>query len=262
MTKDELKENTEFFYTLSSKDTMVTEALRSIASLTTYVEPEKINVIITPPYNSEDVQKFRSLGVNVEKKEHYVDKKFRMNEYDELRSYGDKLWITELESENAVLLDCDTLVLDDIWNVIEGDFDFKARPGSANLVDWNELFERHDEEYLDWMPNAGFLIFKNNTHKEIADDWKKYYLEIEDRSYSEEGIVHREQYALALSVSDFNLEKMDDTEHLMEWSDIMISDSIVYHLGKSQDPYLNQLKDFLKSTLNLSLSDLFRKRAF
>jgi hypothetical protein len=260
MVGKKLKNNTTFFYTLSSRENMFTEAVHSVKTLLNYTEPENVVVVFTPPYDDRHMQEMKDLGVQVWEKEHKVEQ-FRNNEYEDLRSYGDKLWITEVETKNAVLLDCDTLVLGNIWEVLEGDFDFKAREGLKNFDDdWHDICKRFDESYIDWMPNAGFLVFKNNLHREIKEKWEKYYSELENKSYVEEGGIHREQTALALAVSSEKYTQMDETEHLREWCDEIITDSKVYHLAGPQWTYIEYLREFILRTKNLNLIEALKNR--
>ena len=225
---NELKQNTEFAYTLSSRKLMVQHAIRSIKTLKNYVEPKKINVFYTPPYDEHDEKELEKLGINLIKEENETQG-FSIGSMEESGHYGEKAKLCGLEAENVVFLDCDTVILEDIWKVIEGDFDFKARPGSESqeTEEWREMFEKRDEKYMSWMPNAGFLIFKNNTHKEIGEKWLNYInSEIE---YQVENINHHEQYALALTISDYKLEKMTKDEHVMEWSDKPNASGTVHH---------------------------------
>ncbi len=224
----ELKENTEFAYTLSSRKLMVQQAIRSIKTLKNYVEPEKINVFYTPPYDEHDEKELEKLGVNLIKEENETEG-FSIGSVEEKGHYGEKAKLCGLEAENVVFLDCDTVVLEDIWKVIEGDFDFKARPGSESqeTEEWRKMFEKRDEEYMGWMPNAGLLILKNNTHKEIGEKWLEYInSQIE---YQVSDINHHEQYALALTISDYNLEKMTEDEYVMEWADKPNASGTVHH---------------------------------
>lgn len=224
----ELKENTEFAYTLSSRKLMVQQAIKSIKTLKNYVEPEKINVFYTPPYDEHDEKELEKLGINLIKKENETEG-FSIGSMEEAGHYGEKVKLCTLDAENVVFLDCDTLILEDIWKVIEGDFDFKARLGSAGVHEknWKKLFERFDEEYMDWMPNAGFLIFKNGIHKEIGEKWLNYINT--DLDYERKNINHQEQYALALTISDYNLQKMTEDEHVMEWADKPNASGTVHH---------------------------------
>lgn len=258
--KEKYEEETKFFYTLSSRGEMVQKIFYSIVSLTNYVEPQNIKVVFTPPILEEDVEKIQELGVEVEEKDHAVNKMFRKNGYDDLKSYGDKLWLTEERAENIVFLDCDTLIMGDIWKVLEGDFDFKARPANEKLKGWKNLFEANNEPLMDWMPNAGFLVFKQSTHRNISEKWRQYYLEIDDRSYNESGTIYREQYALALAVSSLKKQKMTSLEHRMDWADSPNTEGILYHYSDPTWSYKRHMKEFYKATRNLSLIEALRKR--
>jgi hypothetical protein len=257
---DDLKSSTEFCYTLSSNGSMVKEAIHSIKTLKNYVPPDKINVIFTPPSDPEDIEKISSLDVKVVQKKNRAET-FQVSDYDYDRSYGDKMWLCSIESKNLVFLDCDTLVLGDIWEVIKGDFEFKARPTEEEMTDeWEQLFHENQLKFVDKMFNAGFLVFKNNSHEAIEENWEKYYRQLENKSYSESGNIHREQYALALAVSELNIEEMDESEHLMEWTDDVRSDSMVYHLSGPQWTYKEYLQEFVLRTKNLDLKEALRKR--
>jgi hypothetical protein len=225
---NKLKENTEFVYTLSSRKLMVEQATKSIKTLKNHVSPEKISVFYTPPYDEHDEEQLEKLGVNLIKKQNQTES-FNINTGDEEGHYGEKTNLCNIESENVVFLDCDTLILEDIWKVIEGDFEFKARPGDAGVHEenWRKMFERFDEEYMDWMPNAGFLIFKNEIHKQIGEKWLNYTNK--DLKYERKNMNHQEQYALALSVSEYNIQKMTEDEHVMEWADKPNATGTVYH---------------------------------
>lgn len=224
----DLEENTEFVYTLSSRKLMVEQAIKSVKTLKNYASAEKINVFYTPPYDEHDEEELEKLGVNLIKKENQTES-FNINTGDEEGHYGEKTNLCNIESENVVFLDCDTLVLGNIWNVIEGDFDFKARPGDAGVHEqkWRQMFEREGEEYMEWMPNAGFLVFKNGVHREIGEKWLEYTNK--DLKYERKDMNHQEQYALALSISKYDTEKMTEDEHVMEWADKTNATGTIYH---------------------------------
>lgn len=78
------------------------------------------------------------------------------------------------------------------------------------------------------MPNAGVLAFKNGCHREIEGSWLKY---LEHDFDFGAGNRHLEQYALALSVSGKNIEKMTPTEHTYGWEGEIDSKPVIYHIG-------------------------------
>jgi isochorismate hydrolase len=52
------REDTAFVYTLSSRNKMVQQCLRSIATLKHYVDEKQIKIFYTPPYSEEDEKTF------------------------------------------------------------------------------------------------------------------------------------------------------------------------------------------------------------
>jgi len=218
----------QYAYTLSSIGTMFQRAFFSIQTLSQYVDSSDIVVFFTPPRDDKQVQWLEELGIDVRLVENSTNA-FRA--FDTERNYGEKTWVSTLEDDTAVFLDCDTLVINDIDQVIQGDYQFKARPGTSKVrqPEWKELFKRFDEEYMDWMPNAGFLIFKEGLHREIGDKWRKYVQT--DLEYRH-NVNHKEQYALALAVGHADTERMSSREHVMLWNQEYPSNGIVYHVGK------------------------------
>lgn len=222
--------DTEFVYTFSSggyPDKMVKNLIRSIKSLTRYVDEADITVFHTPPRKQSDREELEQLGVTV------VDDQadlppFALHLFERPKPYVQKWNVTKVNAENVVFLDCDTVVLDDIWEVIEGDFEFKARPAGPDdhLDDWRSMFREFDEEPLDWYPNCGFLVFKDRLHKRVAEDWAEY-IERDLPFYHE--AYTKEQYALALAVAGHDISKMICQDHVMEWMDGPQSTGTVYH---------------------------------
>jgi len=233
-----------FAYTLSSRKGMVQQALRSIATLKNYVDTEKIKIFYTPPYDEEDEKALRETGAELIKKENQTEA-FNVSRSLPESHYGEKINLCNIDAENVVFLDCDTIVGNNIWEVLEGDFEFKARPEEPPEEDeWRPLFERFDEPYMDWMPNAGFLIFKDGFHKELDQKWLKYFQEVDIQRGK---VNHREQYALALAVSSAEVEKMTSKEHTLEWLNEKTSNAYVYHIEQAAgSSAINLIKDYAR----------------
>lgn len=227
---------TKYVYTLSSTKNFIREVQRSIRSLSMWVDPSDIVVFYTPPHDDRDKQKLEELGVDLR----LVDNRSQPFSISSGKPgyYGEKTHIGAIEDETAVFLDCDTLVLGDITETIEGDFDFKARPGTAPINDskWETMFSRFDRPVHEWMPNAGFMIFKNGTHKKIENEWLEFVNT--DLGFTTSVAHHQEQYALALTLSEYDTKRMAPHEHVMEWNGEFPRDGIVYHL-ETQDPTEN-----------------------
>ncbi|PSH02399.1 MAG: hypothetical protein BRC26_00745 [Nanohaloarchaea archaeon QH_8_44_6] len=241
-----LKENTIFAYTLSSRKGMVQQALRSIATLKHYVDAEKIEIFYTPPYDEEDEKAMKETGAELIKKENQTEA-FNVSRSLPESHYGEKINLCSIEAENVVFLDCDTIVGNNIWEVLEGDFEFKARPAHRfnDQEDWKKLFEERDRPYLDWMPNAGFLIFKQKAHKKIEDEWSEYVSQ--DLDFQKGKVNHHEQYALALAVSDLKIHEMEKKDHVLEWNDEKVADAYVYHIEQAAgSSAINLAKNYIK----------------
>ena len=137
-----------------------------------------------------------------------------------------------MESENAIFFDCDTLVFNNPYSLIEGNFDIKARPSTYQppTSQWKNMFDFFNQQYIDWMPNAGVLVFKNGSHKRIQQKWKKYLSKDLMRFFPDKGTMRlKDQWSLALAISDLNVHKMTKKEHLIEWDEGIQSDATVYH---------------------------------
>lgn len=223
----------KYVYTLSDVGAMFNWTFLSIKSLEKWVDVSDIIVFYTPPRNKDHIETLEDLGVQVEVVNNRTDS-FQAFESGSERHYGEKTWVSEVDAEDVVFLDCDTLIFGDITEVLEGEFDVKARPGTSEVVEdeWKKMFERFGESYIDWMPNAGFLVFKNGVHKELGDKWMKYlHTEL---GYEQEA-NHKEQYALALSIGSLNVVEMSQSEHVMLWNNEYPTEGIVVHAGKSLD---------------------------
>lgn len=219
---------TTYTYTLSSIGNLFEWTFLSILTLSRFVEMRDIVVFFTPPREDAHVQWLEGLGVDVRTVENRTD---AFTAFDASQHYGEKTWLSTLNDDTVVFLDCDTLVLGDIETVLRGEFQFKARPGTSQVRQqgWRELFDRFDEPYLDWMPNAGFLVFKDGLHQEIGEAWRTYVQS--DLEYRHD-VNHKEQYALALAVGGSDAVQMTPNEHVMLWNDEFHPNGIVYHVGK------------------------------
>jgi len=222
----------KFVYTLSSVSKLPEYAQLSVKSLLQYADAEDIVVFFTPPRNQEDINAFERLGVDLRLVEPRTEPfaAFSSKSY-----YGAKTWLCTVDESSVVFLDCDTFVLDDLREICKGDFDVKARPGTTKVKqpEWRQMFNRFEQPYLDWMPNAGVLVFKNGAHQAIEKDWLHYLGQ--DLGYRHNA-NHKEQYALALAIGGYNVEKMSQHEHVMLWEDEFPPNGVIYHTGKSLNP--------------------------
>jgi len=151
--------------------------------------------------------------------------------------YGEKVRVCDVHSENAVFLDCDTLVFNDPHALLSGDFEVKVRPSTVqpDSKEWREMFRHYGEERLNWMPNAGVIVFKDATHQKIKNVWRQYLSADLSRFFTGKGRIRLDdQWALALAISDRDIETMSRHEHIIEWDEGIDSDSIVYHFDQKE----------------------------
>jgi len=250
------RKDTRFVYTVSSRKNMVEHLVQLIQSLKNYVDPEKIVVFYTNPIKSSDWHLIKSLDVDVRRQENTTPS-FAKSPFDKESYYSEKINLCRVDAENVVFLDCDTVVLKDIWPVLQGSFDIKARPGLKDIDNWESLFEKYDRPYHGFMPNTGFLVFKNRVHKRVRDDWTCFvHRPLEDDI---EGNVLKEQYALALASGSFDWVEMSSDEHVFGWSERPTEDTVVLHKetsGSRSVPLVKQV--FRKGKQFIKENEVFR----
>jgi hypothetical protein len=157
---------------------MLEDLKYSILSARRFLEREDIVIFFTPPYNESIIEEFEKIATVERRDKHIVRLMKKSRNDEELRAWGDKLYLTEVDCPNVLFLDCDTIVYNDPTPLMEGDFDF----GGAH-VDWHprvhkwNLFEKckqvfnipNDYKLHCW--NAGHLAFKNYAHHKVKDKW-------------------------------------------------------------------------------------------
>lgn len=212
-----------FAFTVSSTRNLVQQLTVSIKSLLSYVQPENIHVFATPPISSEDLDHIRQLAGDVRSVDHYSDPVAKGPRSEPLY-YTDKLHACKLDVDDLVLLDTDTIVLSDPIELLN-DAKLSARPGNLSYSDQN--WAQIGADYggiLEWLPNAGVLVFREGYHQQIEDEWNDA-LEIRH----ELNTSWTEQHALAVAASDATTSKLSHTDHVMMWNDEYPADGIVYH---------------------------------
>lgn len=253
--------NVNYVYSLSSEPRVIAQqAIRSVRSLltTTDTDPANVHLFFTPPVRDGDIEQFKNLGVTVHVEEPDFPGGFRTRLGDSRAEYAEKWKLTKVDADTVVFLDCDTVVLDDLTDVIEGDFEVKARPLDANDPErWRRVFDRYGESYRPWYPNTGFLVFKNRTHERIKDRWEGYIRA--EIPYYVEGYT-KEQFALALATADCEFEPMTPQEHVMEWLDETCTDGYLYHLANGDISVRQELLNAIDGTLPASIQDAFKSR--
>lgn len=220
----------KFVYTFSSTGNLFEYTLHSVKSLLQFVDPESVRIYYTPPRNKNHTSTLRGLGVDVRHVEP-ITEPFGIMPFDEPSHYGEKTRVCEVEDDEVVFLDSDTLVLGDIWPMLEGGFDVKARPSTyqPGPEDWRSSFDGTGYQPLNWMPNTGFLVFKNGVHRDIKNGWRELLAHHNRPTFR--GMRLDDQWALAGVLGEgFDIVRMNRCEHTIEWDETPPGDGVVYHL--------------------------------
>lgn len=250
---------TKYVYTCSGVKDLIENLQESVESLKEYADPGQIVVYATPPLNSNDIEKLIDLNVDVRLRPNF-SRKVTVHDFGEPSHFSDKFYITEVEAENVIFLDCDTLVFNNPKALIDGDFKFASLLTSRSKDEsWQNslrtLFEKEGVEgFFEREPSTGFMIFKDNFHKQVRESLSRF-LKSDLRSKGLEGIYAHDQYAMSLAlgenglnISSDDFKELDRTDHCYgayykDNQDIDIDEITVFH--KSD----NQKIDFVGRTL-------------
>lgn len=222
----------KFVYTLSDKGRMVQEAIKSIKSLLRFVEKGDIIVYYTPPRSKENLKKLSQFAVVREVPN--LTKPFVFSKEIGPSRYGEKVHLCDTNCPIVIFLDTDTIVKKNPLDLLDGDFDFFARPGTVNYdlnnKIWEDMFRMFNAKPI-LIPNTGFMIFKNWCHKDIRDLWLNL---INSPLPNPHPINYlKEQYALAiaLSVKKKKIKWMGREHHIFRWIGEK-NDTYVLHEGR------------------------------
>lgn len=169
-------------YTTSFEPHMISDLTDSILSTREFVDKEDIIVIFTPPIGEKDIISEISKIASIEIKDRNIGKSFALHPKDPtnpIKHYGDKIFLTDIDSPNLLFLDCDTYIYNNPSKLFEGDFDFGGIATDLLPEQWQyksniqkitrNTFNLYNEDFHIW--DGGSLVFKNNTHKLIKDKW-------------------------------------------------------------------------------------------
>ncbi len=233
--------STKFVYCLSYNRSFRKQVSNSVRTLSQFIPKEDIILIVNPPNGIERLKKIFNKYATI-----YEGNKF----YEELDlpNFKYKIEMCDIDCDNLVFLDCDTIILKDPRELLDGDYDFFGREEPCRSIDnnmketWNqETWETNLARFnlpLDSIPyNDGFVIFKNKTHMKIKDDFIKYYKMYNNNEIDSPNTVddmHHNEFALSMAVSNYNCKVMDDKHHWYGWRAIPYTksdDSYVLHVG-------------------------------
>lgn len=217
-------------YTVSDIWKIVDQTVLSIKSVRKFFQRGEVVVFYTPPRSKKNQERLSALA-EVREVENLTDpfdpwRKGRMSRY------GEKVHLCSLDDEVVFFLDADTRVKGDLRDLLEGDFDVALRRDdwvndrALNWDKWRAMFKRAGKEPID-VPNAGFMVFKNGTHRDIGDEWLRLLnsnLENPGTSYL------KDMYSLALAVSGRRIKWLSPMECSHTFADEPEA-AYVVHLG-------------------------------
>jgi len=241
-------------YTLTDNKSFRAQIYNSIRTLYKFVKKENIVCIVNPYTNSRFISWLSKYS------EIYRGNEFYSNL--NLPIYKFKIEMCDIDAENIIFLDCDTLILKDITKLLDGNFDVFAREEPCRSYNgilkptWNQKIWEHNLSKFNlpkktYPINDGFVIFKNYTHKKIKNDFIKYYKLYQDKLLVSPNTVdnmHHNEFALSMAIANYNLKYMTELEHWYGWrSEIYKKLPYVIHVGTNKlglKGYLQNLERF------------------
>jgi len=155
--------------------------------------------------------------------------------------FGNKVYLCTRRAARIVFLDTDTFVLrplDLLWDGQRADF--LGRVGTAyGEVGWDRTawsralasFGGADTP----MYNCGLLVFQNQAHRRIREDWEKkieMYLRAElPPPWKDERMPEQWALALALAAGNVSQVALGPDHHAFGWADDPWSQAVVLHTG-------------------------------
>ena len=244
-----------YVYTVSNRGKMVQSLLKSLASLTRWVDPEHIHIAETPPYlphsTAKKLKRYQFISLPNELNA------FTMNsETGKKGYYGEKLIKPMLLPQREVaFLDCDTIIKKDPAALFDGDFavSVRADPGTMELDigKWVAWFHEHGKIPIP-MINTGVMIFQNHMNQPILRKAVEHYRPLDFPDFHRKR--HLDQYALSLALAPnlrgrwpFLIKWMNQHQHSFRWMN-ETADTIVQHGTKVELP--KKVGSMLKSLAN------------
>ena len=235
-------------YSLSNVRDLIRDCLRSLKTLNRFIDKNNIIIFYTPPRNYKTYNKLKKRA-EVKEVDNISEPFWFTNNRGYLRA-GEKIHLCNVNNENIIFLDCDTIVKRNPLELLNYDFDFMGRiekraMAKFDLKKWNNMFKKFNKKPIP-MFNTGFMIFKNYTHRKIKNDWIKY-------SFMDLPKIHpltyqKEQYALSLALSVFKIKYMSNREHAFRWYDEEKINTYILH-GTHKKTLLRTIKTKIRKSL-------------
>lgn len=249
-------------YTLSDTKSFRLQIYHSIKSLTRFVDKENITFIINPP--SKRLERYLSRFGNIYEGSEF----YRLLD---LPTFKFKIEMCDIDSNHLIFLDCDTIILKDITELLSGQYEFFGREEPCRSIygnmkpSWDENVWKANLRYvkkqnLSATPyNDGFIIFKNKLHKKIKNEYILFYKMYNSReleSPNKADNMHHNEFALSLAVADFKCRNMTEEHHWFGWRNEMYkSIPYVVHVGTNKSGitgYINNMRKFNASFYSMA----------
>lgn len=186
--------------TLASYPDLLDNSLRSLRPHLD--DPEQVRVIYVPPYDRDHIASLRDRGYQVIERDPYP--------IDWRSSH--KLYLTDIDADDVLFLDADTVIYNDPARLFERDFCFGARPDPCNIryggIEWSSWIGTFDRLGLTYLPmfTTGCMAFRDGVHRELREPWERYwhrYLDGDFRNPVKPGTEkYVEMLAFALAISE------------------------------------------------------------
>jgi hypothetical protein len=233
-------------YTCSNNNKMLEELKYSILSARRFIDKESIEVMFTPEIPNLDVIHSLQKICNVRIYNKNINGTWAIHPEDPnnpRRHYGDKIYLCDTKAENVLFLDCDTIIYNDPSKLFEGDFDFAGMATDTYPWMWQyksnrlsitkRVYKLHSDDVHMW--DGGTLVFKNNCHKKIKEDWLRYYNDRDMMDYCmQPNRKTYDQTSLVPVIHKHNLKtKVLSEDEVMKcklnWKDRMSDNNIILH---------------------------------
>jgi hypothetical protein len=164
---------------------------------------------------------------------------------DNVEEIGSGFWMmnkTHIHRSNAdvvIFLDTDTVVLnpiDEIYKNCDSDLIAREAPSVQTKYFYPEKWKNTLEYYGCYgypYLSSGFIIFQNNSHKKVKDEWVEVTKKLLDGRGVNQVTRHSNQHAFSISacLNNLSLSMMEDHHHSYAMLGEDYEESIVHHLG-------------------------------
>jgi hypothetical protein len=229
-----------FVYTASDRGDMIHQLIKSVQSLSRFVDKDEITVVLTPPYPSEKRYEGLHQYAQINRTEN-TTASFELRPGKSGR-FGEKIAaVLGAEAREVIFLDCDARIRKNPKKLLYGDYSFSGRAAGGfldfDINIWTQMFLDLGKTPIP-MINAGFMIFRGGIHKKIMKEALAFFQNAKlPRCHHH--YYHRDQYAITLAASGHSIKWMSRNEHGYRWKNEH-PDTVILH-GERR-PVLKQLR--------------------